>query len=267
MLRGVCHHPLVGKFAGLPDSKDCTFGNAANVQAVLWGDSHADHLGGLMKAFVDAHPGTGILQRTFSSCRTYGDDTLKTTVAMVQACEDFNIAVEAEATRLHDAGLTGVIISTMWNSVFRNSEVDSTPNVDMSPEYYAAAAASFDAVVSRLEAAGLRVLIVGPFQLMPHEVPECLARHSDADCAADRATIEKQRRVSLGILREISSKHTDLVRLWDPIDALCDEAICPAAKAGAVLYTDALHLSETGASLLLPAADEPLTWVTGNEGR
>ena len=264
VLRGACLHPLSGEFRGLPSESTCTYGNPANIRAVLWGDSHADHLSGLLQAFAEQHGDTGVLQRTFSSCRTYGEDSDITTVAMAQACEDFNVAVEKEIRDLHERGLTGVIISTLWSSVFRDPAEAVPPGIKTSPEYYADAAAAIDAVVSRLEAAGVRILIVGPFHLMPYEIPECLARHSDADCSATRAAIDRQRHVSLDVLRHIKSRHGDSVRLWDPIDALCDASTCPATRDGAVLYTDALHLTMTGGRALLPAANDQLTWVTGS---
>jgi hypothetical protein len=97
---------------------------------------------------------------------------------MVKACEEFNTAVVTEIRDLQRRQLAGVVISTMWGAVFRDPDGVVTPNINTSPHYFAQAAAAFDAVVSRLEAAGLRVLIVGPFQLMPHDVPQCLARHT-----------------------------------------------------------------------------------------
>jgi peptidoglycan/LPS O-acetylase OafA/YrhL len=264
ILRSACNIPMLSQFPGLPDVQRCTYGNAAEIRAVLWGDSHADHLSGLMQAFSAEHGDRGILQRTGSSCRTYGDDPVKTTAGMVKACEDFNIAVEKEIADLQQRGLTGVIISTMWVSVFRDPDAFVAPNINTSPEYYAQAEAAFDMVVTRLEGAGLRVLIVGPFHLMPSEVPQCIARHTDEDCAASRSIIERQRRVSLEMLRSVKSRHGDLVRLWDPIDSLCDSRICPAANGGAVLYTDALHLTVAGGAALLPAARSELAWVTGS---
>lgn len=264
ILRSKCNIPVLSQFPGLPDEKTCTYGDSVNVRAVLWGDSHADHLSGLMRAFASEYGDRGILQRTGSSCRTYGDDPVKTTAAMVKACEDFNAAVEKEIVGLQQSGLTGVIISTMWVAVFRDPEAIVAPNISTSPEYYARAAAAFDAVVTRLEAAGLRVLIVGPFHLMPSEVPPCIARHTAADCAASRPRIDRQRQTALETLRSIVSRHGELVRLWDPIEMLCDSRSCPATNGDTVLYTDALHLTAAGGATLLPGAREHLMWVTGN---
>jgi peptidoglycan/LPS O-acetylase OafA/YrhL len=264
--RKTCNHPLLHEFRGLPSVDACTSGNAGAVRAVLWGDSHADHLSGLLEAYAARRPERGLLQRTMSSCRTYGDDPAKKSAGMVRACEDFNVAVEDELGELKAQGLTGVIFSTMWISVFRNTAVmPNTLGANTSPEYYAAAEAQLDAVITRLEAAGLRVLLVGPFHLMPHEVPQCLARHSEGDCAAPRERIEQQRAPSLAVIRRVAARHDpERVHVWDPADAVCDSAACPARRGDDVLYTDALHLTAAGARSLLQSASAQLDWVTGD---
>jgi hypothetical protein len=202
-----------------------------------------------------------------SSCRIYGKDPIKISEAMVRACEDFNGAVEREILELKSKGLTGVIISTMWISVFRDpTTIPTSFVVDTSPEYYAVAETTLKRVIDRLDAAGLRVLVVGPFHMMPQEIPQCLARHEDAVCAADRQFIERQRKPSLEVLQRIVAGHDpSRVRLWDPLESVCDERICPAVRDGAVLYTDALHLTATGARGLLPDVRTQLDWVTGAE--
>jgi hypothetical protein len=43
-----------------------------------------------MAAFADEHGERGILQRSYSSCRFYGEDTLVKSDATVKACKDFN---------------------------------------------------------------------------------------------------------------------------------------------------------------------------------
>ena len=146
--RATCHLPMSDEFPGLPEQKRCVFGNADNIGAVLWGDSHADHLSGLMAAFSKEYGDRGILQRSYSSCRSYGEDTLSKSDAEIKACEDFNAAAEAEIYELHKQGTTGVIVSTMWNSVFRDSSDPKAAFANTSREYYAAAAASIDEVVS-----------------------------------------------------------------------------------------------------------------------
>ena len=82
--RATRHLPMSDEFPGLPEQKRCVFGNADNIGAVLWGDSHADHLSGLMAAFSKEHGDRGILQRSYSSCRSYGEDTLSKSDAEIQ---------------------------------------------------------------------------------------------------------------------------------------------------------------------------------------
>ena len=164
-----CHLPCRTD-SGLPEQKRCVFGNADNIGAMLGGTR--TRTTSPVRPRSQEHGDRGI-PALYSSCRSYGEDTLSKSDAEIKACEDFNAAAEAEIYELHKQGTTVVIVSTMWNSVFRDSSDPKAAFANTSREYYAAAAASIDQVVSRLEAAGLRVLIVGPFQLMPHDVPQC----------------------------------------------------------------------------------------------
>jgi hypothetical protein len=53
--------------------------------------------------------------------------------------------------------------------------------------------------------------------------------------------MERQRSVSMGDLRDVGAPRS-LVRLWDPIDSLCDAQLS-LVRHDVVLFTDALHLT------------------------
>jgi len=255
-LRDRCHHDDA-PFNGLPDRKRCTMGDPAHITAVLWGDSHADHLAPLMGAFVEKHGSGGILQRSFSSCRSLEADARKVT-EQTDACLQFNMAVEEEISELRKQGMKGVVLSSMWITVFPADLAQ--PGVS-SARRRADAIAAVDHVVSKLESEGLRIVIVAPTYIMPRSVPQCLARHSDEQCSAVRKSIEARRHPALAALEEIAAAHPGTVRLWDPVESLCDAQLCPARRGKTVMFTDDLHLSASAARELLSSADPTLSWL------
>jgi hypothetical protein len=71
----------------------------------------------------------------------------------------------------------------------------------------------------------------------------------------------------MGVLRDIAARHGPLVRLWDPINSLCDAQRCPAVRDDVVLFNDALHLTASGGATLLEGARDSLLWVTSSDER
>ena len=98
---------------------------------------------------------------------------------------------------------------------------------------------------------------------MPRLVPQCLARHSAEDCSGRREPIELLREPAMQALRKVAAAHPDTVRIWDPIDQLCDSRLCFAQRGDTIMYTDDLHITATAARQLLPAAEADLRWLVG----
>jgi peptidoglycan/LPS O-acetylase OafA/YrhL len=266
-LRAKCHHDT--PYSGLADRKQCTMGNTEHVSAVLWGDSHADHLSALMQAYVQEHPSTGILQRSFSSCRPLSAEARQLT-EITDPCLRFTGDVEREIDSLRSEGLKGVVLSAMWNTVF-DYEVAGTTSFayatlrprTRSGDKFLIATNLIDATVSKLTARGLRVLIVAPTFIMPQSVPQCLARHSADECAGPRGPIDEERRSALAALHKIAAAHPGQVRIWDPVSFLCDDHACAARRGKIVMFSDDLHFTASGARELLASARASLDWVSG----
>ncbi len=264
-LRKDCHYHV--PFQGLAERTRCTLGDPQNIQAILWGDSHADHLSSLMQAYAKEHPQGGILQRSFSSCRPFGSEAADI-LMQNDSCMQFNEVVKTEIADLQAKGMNGVVISAMWNAVVLNDPIrrplaepaDGPLTIAEKGELTALA---LDRVVSGLEAQGLRVLIIAPTHVMPRRVPQCLARHDIEACSKDRASIEKIRKETMVALRQVAAAHPDSVRIWDPIDELCDDRLCLAQRGETIMYTDNHHLTARAARELLPAAEADLLWVVG----
>ncbi len=265
-LRKDCHYHV--PFRGMAERSRCTFGDPQNIQAILWGDSHADHLSGLMQAYAKEHPPGGFIQRSFSACRPFGSEAADI-LPQNDSCKQFNEVVKAEIADLRTKGMKGVVLSAMWTAVvlvdpLRRPTAGSVDGPLTIPEKVELTAQALGRVVSGLEAQGLRVLIIAPTQVMPRLVPQCLARHGIEACSADRASFEKLRGDAMAALRKVAAAHPDSVRIWDPIDELCDDRLCLAQRGDTIMYTDDLHLTTQAARELLPAAEADLLWLVGH---
>ncbi len=266
-LRRACHQD--DPFRGLADRSRCIMGNPAKVRAMLWGDSHADHLSPLMQAYVAEQGSIGMIHRSYSSCRPL-ETKAGEVMELTSGCLEFNEAVQKELVELRTQGLKGVVLSAMWITLYKDKvkAFSAGPPAFGNPPSTAQAdyaTHAVDEIVSKLVSEGLRVLIVAPTWIMPHRVPQCLVRHNNEECSAQRAPVDVQRRAAVAALRKIESEHRGSVRVWDPIDDLCDAQICPAARGTMAMYTDDLHLSASAARQLLPSAREPLTWLIQEE--
>ena len=249
------------------DRSRCTLGDAAAIEAILWGDSHADHLSGLMQAFVADVHARGVMQRSFSSCRPFGSEAVDI-LRQGDACMEFNELVKAEIADLRAKGMKGVVLSSMWSAVVGNDPLQrSSTSTEQGPlttaEKVELMTQALDRVVAGLEAQGLRTLIVAPMHIMPRLVPQCLARHSAEDCAGRREPIELLREPALQALRKVAAAHPDTVRIWYLIEQVCDSQLCFAQRGNTIMYTDDLHLTATAARQLLPAAEADLRWLVG----
>jgi len=258
-LRKNCHHD--SPYHGLSDRNKCIAGDRSHITAVLWGDSHADHMSPVMQGFADGKSHGGILQRSFSSCRPVNAASL---TVQTKDCLRFNEDVAKEIVELKKQGLQGVVLSTMWASMFKDKNPDPPADVRaMSEEQRVEQIiAAIDGLVSSLEAQHLRVLLVAPTYLLPASTPQCLARHTVEECSVSRQRVDDYRRVSLAALARIQAAHPDNVRIWDPVQFLCDDKTCLAKRGSVPMFTDDLHLSASGSRLLVESATGPLTWLT-----
>ena len=88
----------------------------------------------------------------------------------------------------------------------------------------------------------IRVLIMAPIPMFELPLPECLIHGAPAQCGESRATAERERAPLLTDLREIAGDD-DNVRIWDPLDLLCDAALCSPMRDRTIMYSDLGHLS------------------------
>lgn len=139
---------------------------------------------------------------------------------------------------------------------------------ELTPQKYESARVSAEAILTRLEAAQVVVLIDAPkplFKAPPNRCSDWFNRMNPV-CAAgmtmDRAQLERLRAPQMKLLASLQHEHPALV-VWDPLPLLCPGHTCSAFDDdGKPLFFDSNHLSGHGNRVLTPSFIQVLltTW-------
>jgi peptidoglycan/LPS O-acetylase OafA/YrhL len=252
LFRAKCHYD--GVFTGFGIQRECITGDPnGGIRAVLWGDSHADHLSPLID-HAGKEQGYGVLQRSFSACRpllglySYLDEE------QGKQCRAFQHAVMAEIAVLKDSGLEGVILSGYWWGEFEA--------IHNSKDGYWPFEKALSDTVAYINSLGLRVLIVSPTPDFRFNVGGCLARQSGEHCRMSRKVWDAKSSAIRDIINEISRDRDDVGSL-DLTDFFCDKDFCYSERSDLILFRDKNHITPKAALAMLPLAREQLAWITG----
>jgi peptidoglycan/LPS O-acetylase OafA/YrhL len=135
---------------------------------------------------------------------------------------------------------------------------------ELTAENTEAARASAQALLARLEALQLRVLIEAPIPLYKAPPNRCSDWFNATNpvCApgmmVERARLEQLRTPQMELLGSLQREHPGL-RTWDPFPILCPGSTCSAYDdAGKPLYFDADHLSGHGNRVLEPSFSDTI---------
>ena len=71
------------------------------------------------------------------------------------------------------------------------------------------------------------------------------ANYSRIDCSIARESA-KQQQLLMKTLLDLAEKYPQSVKIFDPLDSLCDSKVCPIWSSGVALYRDKNHLSRDG---------------------
>jgi len=93
-----------------------------------------------------------------------------------------------------------------------------------------------------------RVILVAPLPYQFRE-PENLVKDKTLQLGTPRSAIDKTRNAVLQVYRKLALQN-DKVSIWDPINEICNDEICPASSDGQSNYKDNSHLSLHGSLLL-----------------
>jgi peptidoglycan/LPS O-acetylase OafA/YrhL len=271
-----------GRFQGFPSDAVCSDGAVgAPIGVVLWGDSHASHLMPMVGEALRPLQ-LAALQRTRSGCPPLVNATTAAQGRVDLECVKFNTAVMAELAERRAAGLRGVIINARW-ALYLNvaapnpretfvraltridaKTLDQKPNLGVWPHDSKGSAEtlrqSLRETVEAVNALGLSAMIVAPTPEMAYPVPDCLARRHEQACGSSRRVVDDRRAPAMAAIGA-AADGLDHVKVWDPIDRLCDAEHCFVARDGLVLYTDEDHFTASWSRRLAEYSGPIVEWL------
>lgn len=216
------------------DRPDCVLGAATSPTAALWGDSHGVELAFALGEKLE-RSGGAIVQRTRASC----PPVVGYTVASDPGCRQSNANTLQHLLASHN--IKRVYLVAFWAS----------------PAYrQPGMIRMIDDTISRLQAAGKQVVLIGPVPRQPFDVPRHLAH------ATARGTLASARGTNLAKYRDETSWLTSQYPRWtsrnvaiiDPLAALGTGDHSRLSIGGKPAYFDSHHLSLTGARAVIASA-------------
>jgi hypothetical protein len=126
-------------------------------------------------------------------------------------------------------------------------------------------AAHLSELFSQFDPAQTRILMIGPVPTFYTMSLDCIVlsdrygRSRDA-CVRPRAEVEADRGAVVTALKAAAEKFPN-VRYIDPVDLICDDAICRPFSGDKVLYLDQGHVTPQGADTIFDQFAEDFLWL------
>jgi peptidoglycan/LPS O-acetylase OafA/YrhL len=237
--------------AGEPNVRhSCVLGaewGSAQLHAVLWGDSNAQHLmplfdvaGGQANAAIVAASGCPpVIHRTI----------VKRYLSFVppeynEQCSRHRDAIVRFLRTSSDIQL--VILASAW-SMLPDELYDTDPDHRSSEGGFRLLRAGLDSVLAEIATDGRRVVLFADVPFVPLKDPAaCGFGLPRRGCGADldrrvRQFLDANQMATHDLLRETAAAHANVI-FYAPEDYLCDPQRCRLAVEGEFLYQDATHL-------------------------
>jgi peptidoglycan/LPS O-acetylase OafA/YrhL len=236
--RPVCHR--TDEFR-LPLAESCRFGAQDSLpRYAIWSDSHGVELGEALGNRL-GESGRSIVALTYTSC----PPALNFNAPYQKGCDAFTSS--ALAYLLNDDQIHTIYLAGYWE-YYINSP------------YRDALAAGMQASLSSLVQAGKKVVLVASNpEITGTRIPQAAVQYAMLGKLEMLAvTIEnhnKSTAISRELLMNLSTQYTN-VTLYDPVDALCLEHVCPMVLNNEPVLFDDNHLTLSAAAIV--AKDMPL---------
>ena len=221
--------------------RNCELGNTtAPVRTVaMMGDSHSMHYMAALDALATQN-GWKVITYFKSACNGTGanDVVLLVRPDDQQPCADWGMA--SQQSIIDDVAIDTVIFANVSEAYFQDNGAET-----IQPTRYTT---MFD----RFTAAGKKVVVIRDLPRTANDAdgPDCLAANPD-----DQAPCTTRASVSLhadAAAEAAASSTDDAVRVADLTEEFCRSDICYARIGGAIVYSDAGHLTNTYARTLAP---------------
>ena len=233
-----------GNLQNVLDNPDCRIGEVP--QLLLWGDSYAMHLAGVLKASTlsERH---SFIQIARSQCAPILNYGMNDSGITAQECIDFNDRVMGYLKTAED--IEYVLMSSPYAlsgrpAFNRNGQRQDIVDTDYG---YAQMVETAETILSL----GKTPIFVSPPPDDGTDIGQCLARASARQLPLDvcdyaRAEPSPSRGLAFELLDRLKSSYTVI----DLRDTLCSDGICIAAAEGVYLFRDTGHLSIEGADFI-----------------
>jgi peptidoglycan/LPS O-acetylase OafA/YrhL len=234
-------------WAYLPDFPQvrCTFGNeSGGTDIALLGNSHAGQWLPALEELARDHEDWKITTYLASRCASLPVAQTFETKAYSAACERWvDKAVKSLVKDRPDAVVVTNRISAPALGESRESSYD-------------AYAEAWTELLERLDAAGLRVMVLHDSPAPGMAVPDCVARNQD-DVSACDGTREKWLAPDPGV-EGVKAVDSPRVRFIDLNDHICEGEKCRVVTGGVITYFDSSHLTATYVKTMAPYIGRPL---------
>lgn len=248
---------------------DCyLFSKESPAQVLLIGDSHADHLIPGLAKYRSKDLSIGALILPGGCPPLWGIERLKNSVPIGNYGNTGARCSEVNNARLQFAlnATASTIVLSMVALEYSSAQSPGTKIGEFKYSYNGIPMGSADAfqyalnlTIERFVGAGKKIIIVmdNPMFNIPHlgaclkpdlPLPEGLSRQ--LSCTLSRSVVIEQQSSVNTLYRELEAKFPDRVIVFNSLDYLCDEEICPIEKEGVILYRDRAHFSYAGSLFL-----------------
>ncbi|MFU0504106.1 acyltransferase family protein [Pseudaminobacter sp. NGMCC 1.201702] len=228
----------------------CVFGapwNSASTKAILWGDSHAEHMAPVIEAATSGARSSFILYRTCPAAlgervhriRKEDPDYPSKCVAWREAAIKF---------LSNSPNVNMVILSASWTNL--GNVVSQDGSLPGHPDPYEMIAYGLETLINEAAAPGRRFIIIADVPQLRSDPIPCATHHLlgllRKSCPEGGDTVSSQefRRYQGKMYADLSeiAKRRDDVEVVLPGDHLCTGDWCQSSLGGEFLYRDASHI-------------------------
>jgi peptidoglycan/LPS O-acetylase OafA/YrhL len=263
----------------------CFFGaRGRGIDLVLWGDSHGMALSPLLLALQQNGAPT-FLQLTMGNCLPLAQQSAGSAKPS-NPCAEFNRQVLQEILQLKMRGLKGVVLAGRWIKIWDPA---------LSPYYLPPRApgvrdllktwigrsdrrrqaaipaadrltADLGATLEILQYAGLKVFVFLDPPDLPWPLSNCVYfDFSDlARCGISRAEYDSQAAQIIEVTEALASRFAS-VRIFNPMQYLCNATTCPPFIDGWPILWDRHHMSASTARSFGPIVANDFRWLEGSD--